>query len=147
MSTSEESKALVLASYRAFAGRKRDEIAPFLAPDAEWIAPEGNGTAIALGQRAGFVGRAAIVTYLTTSLGGELFQDAKVELLTVVAEGETVVVEQLFEATVCNGRPYRMLQVFLFKLRDGLIREIRAYFDTASGASQIFGEETPRRLV
>jgi ketosteroid isomerase-like protein len=147
MSRSEESKALVLASYRAFAAGKRDEIASFLAPDVEWIAPEGNGTAVALGQPAGFVGRDAIVTYLTESLGGELFRDAKVEPQTIVAEGETVVIEQLFEATVCNGRPYKIIQIFLFKVQGGVIREIRAYFDTASGTRQIFGDEVPRRLV
>src|SRR5258708_36399781 len=105
MPTSEENKQFVLASYQASATREKDRIAAYFAPDAEWTAPEPNATAVALGQPAGFMGREAIVTYLTGTVGGDVFKGSKVELLSVIADGDSVVVEQRFEATVCNGRP------------------------------------------
>jgi ketosteroid isomerase-like protein len=146
MPTSEENKQLVLASYRAFATRDKDQIASYFALDAEWIAPERNGTAVALGTPSGFVGRDAIVNNLTEDVGGRLFLGSKVELLAAVADGDHVVVEQLFQAALCNGRPYKMIQCFIFVVRDGLIRQIRSFFDTALGFEQIFGEEAPRQL-
>jgi ketosteroid isomerase-like protein len=147
MPTSEENKQFVLASYQAFATREKDRIAAYFAPDAEWNAPEPNATAVALGQPAGFMGREAIVTYLTGTVGGDVFKGSKVELLSVIADGDSVVVEQRFEATVCNGRPYKLDYCFVFVLRDGLIQQVRTYFDTASGFEQMFGDEPPRRLV
>ena len=147
MSTSEENKQLVLSAYRAFGTQDRDKIASYFAPDAEWVAPERNGTAVALGTPSGFAGRDAIVRNLTEDVGGRLFTGSKVELLAVIADEENVVVEQLFQGTVCNGRPYRMIQCFIFVVRDGLIRQIRSFFDTALGFELIFGEERPRQLV
>ena len=147
MPTPEANKALVLASYQAFGAGERDAIAAFFAPDAEWMVPEGNATVIALGQTAGFSGREAIVKYLTEDVRSGLFSGSKVELLNVVADDRHVVVEQLYEAMVCNGRPYKALQCFIFEVDGGLIRQVRAYFDTAAGFRQIFGDEPPRKLV
>lgn len=147
MSTSEENKALVLASYQAFGAGQRDAIAARFAPDAERIVPEGNATVVALGQTSGFMGRDAIVKYLTEDIRGGLFTGSKVELLNVVADDRHVVIEQLYEGTVCNGRPYKAVQCFIFEMGGGLIRQVRTYFDTASGFKQIFGDEPPRKLV
>jgi ketosteroid isomerase-like protein len=146
MTSSEESKQLVLASYRAFAAQETEKIASFFAPDAQWIVPEGNATVIALGRSSGWVGRGAIVRYLTEEIR-RLFSDAKSEVLSVTADGEHVVVEHRFEAAVCNGRRYEMTHCFIFVVRDGLIREVRAFFDTALAWKQIFGDAAPRRLV
>jgi uncharacterized protein len=147
MPTSEENKQIVLASYQAFRTQDKDRIASYFAPDADWIVPEGNATAIALGQSSGFSGRDAIVKYLTEEVGGGLFTGSKIDFLVVVADGDHVVIEQLYQATLRNGRPYKMVQCFIFVVRDGPIHQVRAFFDTASGFKQIFGEETPRRLV
>lgn len=146
MSTSEENKQFVLDAYRAFGSQENDRIAAFFAPNVKWVTPERNGTAVALGVPSGFVGRDIIVKYLTKD-ARELFTNSKVELLTVVADGENVVVEQLFQGTVCNGRTYKMIQCFIFVVRNGLIHQIRSFFDTALGFELIFGEETPRQLV
>jgi hypothetical protein len=147
MPSAEDNKALVLASYQAFGAGEREAIAGFFAPDAEWIVPEGNAMAIALGQTSGFSGREEIVKYLTENVRGGLFSGSKVELLNVVADDRHVVIEQLYEATVCNGRPYKVVQCFIFEVADARIHQIRAYFDTASGFRQIFGDEPPRKLV
>jgi uncharacterized protein len=87
MSTSEENKQLVLTAYRTFGTRDKDKIASYFAPDAEWVAPERNGMAVALGQPAGWVGRDAVVRYVAEEIG-RLFTGSKVELLTVVADGD-----------------------------------------------------------
>jgi ketosteroid isomerase-like protein len=108
---------------------------------------ERNGTAVALGTPSGFKGRDTIVKYLTEDVGGRLFTESKVDLTAVVAEGDNVVVEQLFQATLYNGRPYKMMQCFIFVVRDGLIQQIQSFFDTAMGFELIFGDEEPRQLV
>jgi uncharacterized protein len=146
MSTSEENKQFVLTLYRTFGTGDKDKIASYFAPDAEWIAPERNGMAVALGQPAGWVGRDAVVRYLTEDIG-RLFTGSKVELLSVVADGDHVVIEQSFEGTVCNGRPYKMIYCFIFVVRDGLIHQVRPYFDTALGFELIFGKEAPRKIA
>jgi ketosteroid isomerase-like protein len=147
MPTPEENKQFVLAAYQAFASRDKDRIGPYFAADAEWRQPESNALAVALGKPAGLTGRDAIVNYFTGTLNGEVFSGSKVELLTVVAGGDSVVVEQRFEATVCNGRAFRLDYCFIFVLRDGVIQQVRTYFDTVSGFKQMFGDEPPRRLV
>jgi ketosteroid isomerase-like protein len=48
---------------------------------------------------------------------------------------------------VYSGRPYKMMQCFIFVVRDGLIQQIRSFFDTAMGFELIFGDEEPRQLV
>ena len=146
MSTSEENKQFVLTAYRTFATRDKDKIASYFAPDAEWVAPDRNGMAVALGQPTGYAGRDAIVRYLAEDIG-RLFTGSKVKLLTVVADGDHVVIEQSFEGTVCNGRPYKMIYCFIFVVRDRLIHQVRPYFDTALGFELIFGKETPRKIA
>lgn len=146
MSTSEENKQFVLTAYRTFTTRDKDKIASYFAPDAEWVAPERNGMAVALGQPTGYAGRDAIVRYLAEDIG-RLFTGSKVKLLTVVADGDHVVIEQSFEGTVCNGRPYKMIYCFIFVVRDRLIHQVRPYFDTALGFELIFGKETPRKIA
>jgi ketosteroid isomerase-like protein len=145
--TPEENKQFVIASYQAFATRDRDRIAPFFAEDAEWNQPESNALSVALGRPAGLKGREAILNYFTGTLNGEVFKGSKVELLTIVAGGDSVVVEQRFEAMVINGRPFKLDYCFVFVLRDGVIQQVRTYFDTVSGFKQMFGDEPPRQLV
>ncbi|HEY3798100.1 MAG TPA: nuclear transport factor 2 family protein [Caulobacteraceae bacterium] len=147
MATPQENRDLVLASYDAFRRQDRDKLASLFAPDAQWLTPPRNRTSVALGQPPHFIGREAILTYLMESVSGGLFTGAKVEVLSVIADERHVVIEQTFEATVCNGRPFEMVYCFIYTLEDGLIRQVRAYFDTVSGAEQLFGDEPPRKLV
>ena len=147
MPTPEENKQFVIALYKAIATRDRDQIAPFFARDAEWNQPESNALSVALGVPAGLKGREAILHYFTGTLNGELFTGSKVELLTVAAGGDSVVVEQRFEATVIHGRPFKLDYCFVFVLRNGVIQQVRTYFDTVSGFKQMFGDEPPHRLI
>jgi ketosteroid isomerase-like protein len=40
-----------------------------------------------------------------------------------------------------------MTQCMIYVVRDGLIRQIRSFFDAALGIEMIFGKEEPRRIV
>ena len=51
----------------------------------------------------------------------------------VVAEGDTVVVEERMRATLPDARPYDVDYCFVLELRDGLIHRVREYLDTRRG--------------
>jgi uncharacterized protein len=147
MPTPDENRQRVLSAYRAIATRDRDQIAPFFTPDAVWHQPKSNALSVALGKPAGLHGREAILDYFTGTLNGVAFTDSKVALMTVAADRDSVIVEQRYEATVINGRSFKLDYCFVFVLRDGVIEQVRTYFDTVSGFSQMFGDEPPHQLV
>jgi ketosteroid isomerase-like protein len=51
-----------------------------------------------------------------------------------------VIVEETMTATLANGNQYVNEYCLVFELRDGLIRQVREYMDTAKGIRMIFGE-------
>ena len=65
----EESRALVTQAWAAFASREAQRIASFFEDDAEWIAPQANGTAVAFGGEAGFKGAETIAVSLPKRCG------------------------------------------------------------------------------
>ena len=64
------------------------------------------------------------------------------EVRNVVAEGDTVVVEWRGTATMKSGRPYDNSYCWVLHLRDGMIREVVAYIDTAL-VVELFRTENP----
>ena len=62
-----------------------------------------------------------------------------VEHLGVYGEGDTVIVEQRFRASLANGNEYGNNYCFIFKARDGRICEVGEYMDTLKGFRQVFG--------
>jgi hypothetical protein len=40
-----------------------------------------------------------------------------------------------------------MTQCMIYVVRDGLIRQMQSFFDTALDTEMIFGKEEPRRIV
>jgi ketosteroid isomerase-like protein len=144
-----DNKELVLTAYRSFGTQQPSTIASYFAPDAEWVAPERNGTPLRWGRRLASRGETPLsnISRKTSAGACSLSHESKVDLTAVVAEGDNVVVEQLFQATLYSGRPYKMMQCFIFVVRDGLIQQIRSFFDTAMGFELIFGDEEPRQLV
>ncbi|WP_245996187.1 nuclear transport factor 2 family protein [Streptomyces armeniacus] len=65
MTGTEENRETVRRAWRAFAGRDPERIAAFFTEDAQWTAPAGNATAVALGAPHHMAGRAQIVHFLT----------------------------------------------------------------------------------
>jgi len=48
----------------------------------------------------------------------------------VIADGEFVVVEAEGQNTTRDGRPYNNRYCFVFRVREGKLREVTEYFDT-----------------
>jgi ketosteroid isomerase-like protein len=134
--------------WRAFASGDPAQIRAALTPDARWIAPHGNATAIASGASAEQMLTVDGMIAFLTGPYRRLFPDsAKVAFTKVVAEGETVVMEQTFQARLANGRDYANRYCWVIETRDGKVAELREYMDTHGGFAQIFGDATPRQLV
>ncbi|WP_413811268.1 nuclear transport factor 2 family protein [Streptomyces sp. OE57] len=64
MSQSQRNQGVVQDAWKAFASHDADQISAVLTEDAEWLAPPGNATAVALDGPSHMVGKKAIVGFL-----------------------------------------------------------------------------------
>jgi hypothetical protein len=64
-----DSRTIVMAAWQAFASHEAERIGPFFTEDAEWLAPEGNATAVALGGPSHMIGRDGIAHFLAVDFG------------------------------------------------------------------------------
>jgi len=136
---SEASKQLVIAAWQAFASRDKQRIAAVFSEDAEWLAPKGNATALAMPYTNHMIGREQIAHFIAVELGKLFCADIKVDFRGFYAEGNVVIVEERMQAKLSNGRDYDVEYCFIFELEDGLIRRVREYMDTLKGARMVFG--------
>jgi uncharacterized protein len=130
-----DSKHVVLAAWRTLATRDPQRIAPMFTEDAEWLAPNGNATALALNGPSRIVGREQIAQTFGSEVWKLFTADVKVEFRGVYAEGDIVIVEQRMRATLANGNAYDNDYCFVFEVENGLIRRVREYMDTAKRLS------------
>lgn len=137
--TSDESRKAVIAAWEIFASRDQARIGDLFTVNAEWRAPEGNATALALQGPSRMAGREAIAAFLATGFRRLFARDVSIELRGVHADGDTVVVEERMTATLADGRLYDNEYCFVFELRAGRIHRVREYMDTLRGLRQIFG--------
>ena len=138
---------IVAAAWEAFASRDAVRIAACFAPDAEWIAPRGNATAIALDCPDHMRGAEAIARFIAVEFGRLFVADVRIDFRTMVAAGELVLVEERMRATLVSGGSYDLSYCFVFAVVDSRIVQVREYMDTRSGWKQIFGDEPGRKLV
>jgi ketosteroid isomerase-like protein len=137
--TAEQNKQAVVNAWKTFGSRDPALIANAFTEDAEWIAPAGNATAIALEFTDHMVGRDQIVEFLCEKFHTLFVKDIAVEFLGLFCDGQTVILEERMQATLVNGRHYDNTYCFFFELRDGKIARIREYMDTLKGSDCIFG--------
>ncbi|MEV5575288.1 nuclear transport factor 2 family protein [Spirillospora sp. NPDC052269] len=135
---SQESRSIVQDAWKAFASHDADRIAAVFTEDAEWLAPAGNATAVALEAPSHMVGRKAIVRFLSEDFPRFFVSDVTVTFHGLYADGDRVTVEETMTATLANGRHYANDYCFVFELRDGLIHRVREYMDTARGHRMVF---------
>jgi ketosteroid isomerase-like protein len=112
------------------------------ATDAEWLAPPGNAAANIVGTND-LVGRERITRFIADEFPAVFGSQVSIDFRAVIAEGDTVVVEERMRATLPSGRPYDVDYCFVFELRDGLIERVREYLDTRRGL-EMFGIELSR---
>lgn len=146
--TSDRCKNAVLEAWKAFASRDQPRIEACFTPDAEWLAPRGNATALYLRYPDHMVGRKQIAVFLAAEFHKLFVSDVRVDIKTVLADGHVVVLEERMRATLANGRAYENDYCFFFELDDeGRIHRVREYMDTQRGHECVFGgsERTPGR--
>ncbi|MFI6598187.1 nuclear transport factor 2 family protein [Nonomuraea sp. NPDC050536] len=136
---SQENLDVVKNAWRAFAGHDAAEIEPFFAEDAEWLAPPGNATAVALGGPSHLVGRKVIVDFIAVDFLRMFVRDVAIDFHGMYAAGDRVIVEETMTATLANGNAYANDYCFVFELRDGRIHRVREYMDTARAHRMVFG--------
>lgn len=137
----DDCKSAVMAAWRAFASRDPARIEACLAPDAEWLAPPENATAMALPYAHHMVGRQSIVNFIAEAFPRLFVRDVRIDFGEVLCEGNKVVVQERMQAVLANGRPYVNDYCFIFELDDSCrIRRVREYMDTRAGYRMIFGE-------
>lgn len=131
-----------MAAWRAFASRDRARIEACLAPDAEWLAPPGNATAMALRYTHHMIGRESIVRFIVDEFPRLFVSGVRVEFGNVLCDGNKVVVEERMEAQLANGRRYVNEYCFIFELDASYrIRRVREYMDTRAGHAMVFGRD------
>ncbi|QWF78425.1 nuclear transport factor 2 family protein [Amycolatopsis sp. CA-230715] len=137
---SDDSRTLVEAAWRTFATHDADRIAAVFTGDAEWLAPPGNATAIALNVPSHLIGRDVIARFLAEDFPRLFARDVTVTFHGLYADGDRVIVEETMTATLADGRHYANDYCFVFELREGLVHRVREYMDTARGHRMVFGD-------
>ncbi|GAA5100102.1 nuclear transport factor 2 family protein [Nocardia iowensis] len=134
-----DNRAVVQAAWRAFASHDAEQIAAFFTEDAEWLAPAGNATAVALDASSHMIGRQAITHFLADEFSRLFVSDVAVDFRGFYVDGDRVIVEETMSATLATGNAYSNDYCFVFELRDGLIYRVREYMDTTRGHRDVFG--------
>lgn len=141
-------KDIVINAWKAFATRDPARIEAVFTEDAQWHAPPGNATAIALGYSEHVLDRKTIVRFLSHELATLFVADVKSTPVSLVAEGHVAVLETRFHGTLASGRSYDNDYCFVIEVKDGRIHRMREYMDTQRGFRCIFGERNePRALA
>ncbi|UUP17037.1 nuclear transport factor 2 family protein [Nitratireductor thuwali] len=142
-----DARAVAANLWRAFGSFDRDQIRGILTEDVEWIAPKDNATAVALGVTDHMIGQDAIADFLLNDLPKLFSNGIEIDVISITAEGSTVVYEQMQKASLVNGRHYENGYVFILEVRGARVCRIREYMDTRKGYRMVFAEDLPGRIV
>lgn len=122
-----ENKNLVMEGYRLFQSGDITHLLERYADNVEWTGPESDLVPFA-GKFHGRQGVGQFFAKLDASLQATRFQP-----LTVVAEGDTVVVTgEASWIAKPTGRSYDSAWVHVFTLRDGKVANFQSFYDTAA---------------
>ncbi|WP_152033383.1 nuclear transport factor 2 family protein [Bradyrhizobium sp. DOA9] len=130
---------VVLNAWKTFSSRDPERIAALFAEDAEWIAPKGNATAIALDHTDHMKGSHQIGRFIAQEMH-RLFSEIDIAFRGVYVDGDVVIVEERMRATLPGGKPYENEYCFVFEVVGDRIRQVREYMDTRKGWRMVFDE-------
>ena len=125
-------KEVVMNAWKIFSTRDAASIAALFTEDAEWIAPAGNATAVALEHTDHMIGPAQIARFISSEMH-RLFSEIEISFRGIHADGDTIIVEERMRATLPGGRPYDNDYCFVFVVAGGRISQVREYMDTRKG--------------
>lgn len=128
MST-EASRKHVRNFYQAMGARKSGvdvDLGAFFTEDAEWQLPRSSP------MHGTLKGRAAVVNLFGDSVDEYYQPDTmKFDYHAEIADGDFVVMQFTLSAVTANGHDYENDYCMMFRLEDGLIAQVREFFDTA----------------
>lgn len=130
---------VVLNAWTTFSYRDPERIAALFTDDAEWIAPKGNATAVALDHTDHMKGPHQIARFIAREMH-RLFSDIDIAFHGVHASGEVVIVEERMRAMLPGGKPYENDYCFVFTVVGDRIRQVREYMDTRKAWRMVFDE-------
>lgn len=130
-------KDVVISAWKTFRTRDARLIAELFASDAEWIAPAGNATAVALKHTDHMIGPDQIANFIASEMH-HLFSNVDISFRGIHADGDVVVVEEQMRATLPGGAPYENDYCFVFVVSGDRIKQVREYMDTRKGWQMIF---------
>ncbi len=133
-----EPKAVIRRYLDALLGGDVEAIRDSFAEDAIWTMHAD------LPMAGPWRGRDAIVDDFLLAFGGSLYEagSQQFEFPTLIAEGDTVVLEWNVKARSAAGEPYENSYCGIFVVRDGRIAEVREFFDTAYTQRVLFPSAT-----
>lgn len=134
-----QNKQIVIDAWKAFSSRDAPRIGAFFTEEAEWIAPQGNATAIAINYPDHIIGCEAIAHFIAKEVPKVFVADVSIDFRGFYCDGRTVVVEERMQATLFNGRNYSNDYSFIFELVGGKTSQVREYMDTQRGKACVFG--------
>jgi len=135
----EQNKQRIIEAWKVFSSGDPQLVSEVFSEDAEWLAPEGNATAVALNYTNHMIGREAIARFITSEFRKLFEQDVNIEFRNIFADGNTVIVEERMQARLAGGKLYDNDYCFFFELEDGRIRRVREYMDTQRTKDIILG--------
>lgn len=130
-------KEIVIDAWKTFRTRDVGQITELFTPDAEWIAPAGNATAVALKHTDHMIGPGQIAQFIASEMH-HLFSNIDISFLGIHADGDIVIVEERMRATLPGGKLYENDYCFVFVLSGNRIKMVREYMDTRKGWQMIF---------
>jgi len=136
-----EAHRAIVERYFASVGSGDPEIGALFSDDAVWIAPQS----LPVGRR--HEGKAAVLELMGKGVGlYDMSLPMEMEIDAMAAEDEHVFVEMTLRARTLAGEAYRNHYVFVFRIRGGLIVEIREHLDTLYAQKLLFdpvGQRSP----
>jgi ketosteroid isomerase-like protein len=117
------------------------EIGTLFSEDVVWTAPQSSP----VGRR--HEGRAAVLELMGKGVGlYDASRPMQMEIDAMAADGDHVFAEMTLSARTLAGAPYRNHYVFVFRIRDGLIVEVREHLDSLYAQRMLFdpvGQRSP----
>ncbi len=130
----EATRALVKRYYDVLPKGDTAAIAELLTEDCEWLPP-------ATAPLEPVRGRNAVAQQFSGALVRAMFdlsQPFKLDVRSMIVDGDTAVVQQRLTATVKNGNTYDNQYCWVYECRDGQIARMEEYADTLL-ASRVMG--------
>ena len=128
-----ENKQIIDAFYEANNRGDMDAFLALLADDLRW-------TNIGTTKYSGcFDGKENVIRNLFEPVFGRLKNGIRATVENVIAEGDFVVVQLRGEAETKDGQRYSGTYCHVFRIRDGLIREVTEYLDTELASNVLAG--------